>query len=159
MARISRKPLATVGALLTVPILAAILLTFPGRSVAQAPETFTVVSTFERGKVVDLPRKGVRGVGDSEILRLRLTNDVGSRVGVEVDHCVVVHLQRQLCDSAFYISGRGRLVAEGIWNPAPGTVNVFAVAGGTGDFAGARGTVEFSDLGEGRVQITFTLMP
>lgn len=139
MARISRRSLATAGALFAIPILAAILITFPGRSVAQTSETFTVVSTFERGKFVDLPREGVRDVGDSEILRLRLTNDLGSRVGAEVDHCVVVHLRRQLCDSAFYISGRGRIVAEGIWNPAPGTVNVFPVAGGTGYFTGARG--------------------
>jgi hypothetical protein len=156
MARISRTWLATAGALLSIPIVVLLLL-FPARSSAQAPETLTVYATFAKVKYVDAAR-GSSDVGDYTIWRLHLRDEGGSILGTEVDDCLWVHLERQLCNSAFNIQGRGRLVAEGIWDPHPGTVSVFAVTGGTGDFMGARGTAQFEDGGDGRVKVTFTLM-
>jgi hypothetical protein len=117
-----------------------------------------VVASLEKVRAVDAP--GRSQVGDYAVLRLGLTQEGGStRIGNEVDHCVVVGLRgRQLCTSAFLIRARGRLAAEGVWNPAPGTVNVFPITGGTGDFAGAGGTARFEDLGDGRVRITFEIL-
>ena len=144
MARISRTWLVTAGVLLSIPILVLLLL-FPGRSAAQAPETLTVYASLSKEKFVEAAR-GPNEVGNYTILRFHLKDAGGSVVGSEVDHCLYVHLVRQLCTSAFNILGRGRLAAEGIWNPVPGAVNVFPVAGGTGDFNGARGTAQFEDL-------------
>jgi hypothetical protein len=156
MAVISPKWLAAGSAVLVLLVLGMSALTFPGRSAAQVPETFTVTSTTQKLRFIDAPG---RPPGDYLVLRLVLRGETGSAiVGAEVDHCLFVFNQRQLCDSVFNINGRGRLIAEGIWNPVPGKTNVFAVTGGTGDFTGAGGTARFEDLGNGRIRITFDLI-
>jgi hypothetical protein len=54
--------------------------------------------------------------------------------------------QRQYCESAFHIGGRGTIILEGPWDPTE-LVNRLAVTGGTGDLAGVGGIARFEPRG------------
>ena len=161
MAGLSRNwRLAAASAVLVLLVTAVSVLTFPGRSGAQVPETFTVISALEKSRFVAPPKPNRGRVGGYDVLRQVLMDEsLSAVVGAEVDHCLYVFNGRQLCNSAFNINGRGRLIAEGIWSAGPGGANTFAVTGGTGDFSGAEGTARFESFGDGHTEITFDLIP
>jgi hypothetical protein len=153
----SRRWIAVAGAAVTVAAGAGALL-LAGGSFAQAPVTLTVMTDAARFREVNVP--GRSAVGNYFVGRRVLLNESAeSQLGSMVEQCMAVHNSREVCDAVFTLNGRGRIITKGILHRTPGSVTAFAVTGGTGEFAAARGVARFADQGDGRYVITFELVP
>jgi hypothetical protein len=153
----SRRWIAVAGAAVAVAAGTGALL-LAGGSSAQAPVTLTVMTDVARFRDVNVP--GRSAVGNYFVGRRVLVNETGeSELGTMVEQCMEVHNSREVCDAVFTLKGRGRLITRGILLRHPGPVIAFAVTGGTGEFAAARGVARFADQGDGRYVITFELVP
>jgi hypothetical protein len=146
------------GALAVIVTAAVGTLVLTGGSAAQvADEEFTVVSVLKRAHDIGRPPRP----GSGEVLRWLLRNEARtSNVGSAVDHCVWEFQGRQYCESAYLISGRGRIIAEGTWNVRVKGPITLPVTGGTGDFLAVGGVANYTNIpgpGAPKVKITFIL--
>jgi hypothetical protein len=147
-----------VGGVVTLLLLAFAVSAVIPRSSAQVgtKEKLTVVAVLKR----DATSPDANKPASTWVLVWRLKNEARtSDLGRELDVCVFEFGQRQYCESAFHISGRGTVIVEGPWDPTE-LVNKLAVTGGTGDFAGVGGFARFEPvqgLGPENVKVTLKL--
>lgn len=131
---------------------------------AAGPTTFSVTES-EKGaifKTVDVAPKARNptdvSLGDELVFTIPLTAG-GKKVGRVYGVCVVVVKQhgKDLCTSTYAFPHQGTLVTSMIFNPAKRT-NQGAIVGGTGVYAGARGTFTIRNETKGGDKATFTLL-
>lgn len=93
--------------------------------------------------------------GDQYLFTERATSR-GRTVGRDAGVCTVVTAAQALCDVTIVVFGRGTVSLHGLASQtAPSTVSV---VGGTGQFAGRRGTAQIRDAGSDRTLITIRLL-
>lgn len=146
-----RSKLLTVPALVLCAAGAGVALT--GQSAAQAPAGTTIVlQDVEAGArfAIDDNAPKSRGKGEPKLSlgdRLTFTNPVlrdGKPAGSVANHCVVTQPARisrhgSMCEAALILP-EGTLYAHAITTKGGPDTVVGAVTGGTGEYAGARGT-------------------
>jgi hypothetical protein len=96
-------------------------------------------STLENARAVDNAPAGV-SAGDVLIFTERLLDARGRVIGSDAAVCTRLFDQRSLCTGAYTFKRRGQVMVQLI-QPGPTGTYTQAITGGTGRFAGARGTV------------------
>lgn len=152
MTRTSRAIAATAAAVASAAVIAASV-----SAQAPPPTSLHLVSTTQNA-VGFQPRTELRQ-GDRVGFGDKLTgDDTGSDRGI----CTVVgtrHARQALCNVEVRLS-KGTLSAQGLIDQKPGSKPRLSVIGGTGAYAGARGTADLKDVGNtDRTNITITLQP
>jgi hypothetical protein len=144
-------------AIFVLAALAASILWVPRSSAQAGTESFTIVGVLKRGADSSNRLKPA----SSEVLVWNLRNEAQTaKVGRQLDHCVFEFGGRQYCQSAFRIAGRGKIIAEGFWNPGL-KVNKLPVTGGSGDFTAVGGVASFRPApsnGPEKVSVAFELV-
>jgi hypothetical protein len=138
------KPLIAAAA-----VTAALAVAVPAATHAQAPgaRTFKLVELNKGSKTtfVDNGRKGA-GAGDVVNLVMPVVDDTGAKAGTLTGTCTMSGTPKSdeppmTCQAVYALSG-GDLVVAGRIGPGPDHI---AVVGGTGTYAGARGTIDSTD--------------
>jgi hypothetical protein len=126
--------------------LAALSAVVPTASAAAKPKRagerlvkIRVRSTLEDARAVDNAPAG-SSAGDVLVFTERLLDSRGRVVGSDAAVCTRLFDQRSLCTGAYTFKRRGQVMVQLI-QPGPTGTYTQAVTGGTGRFAGARGTV------------------
>jgi hypothetical protein len=101
--------------------------------------------------IVDVAPKG-DSPGDQILFTDNLFDQAGRRIGRDQARCTIMFRDDVLCDATFILVGRGQLTIEG-------ATLTFAVTGGTGEFAKARGQLHETFLPTGEFRFVFTLHP
>lgn len=131
---------------------------------AAGPTTISVRES-EKGaifKTVDVAPKGKNptdvSLGDEIVFTVPLVAG-GKKIGREDGVCVLVAKKHgeDLCTSTYAFPHQGTLVTSMIFKPAKKT-NHGAIVGGTGVYAGARGTFTIRNETKGGDKATFTLL-
>ena len=113
-------------------------------------------------KTVDVPPKGKNvtdvSPGDELVFTIPLEAG-GKKIGREAGVCVLVAKKHaeDLCTSTYAFRHQGTLATSMIFKPGKKT-NHGAIVGGTGVYAGARGTFTITNETEGGDEATFTLL-
>jgi hypothetical protein len=103
-------------------------------------------SQVERAHLVDNAPAG-RSAGDMLIFTEKLFDLQGRQIGDDAATCVSVFDETWLCTGTYRLPG-GRLMVQ-LLQPGPGVVYDQAITGGTGRYAGARGTVTVDQRPDG----------
>ena len=131
---------------------------------AAGPTTITVRES-EKGAIfqtVDVAPKGKNetdvSLGDEIVFTIPLEAG-GKKIGRVDGVCVVVAKKHPeyLCTSTYVLQHQGTLASSMNFKPSKKT-NHGAIVGGTGVYAGARGTFTISNETEGGDKTTFTLL-
>jgi hypothetical protein len=134
----------------------AVAVVVPGSQAQGAGQTFSVVGVLRKSADGTLNLRPSTTEVNSWRLNKPGTSD---RIGRQLDDCVFAFAGHQYCQSAFYLRGRGSIIAEGDWNPARDTV-VLPVTGGSREFVNAGGVARFELVpsnGPEKVKVTFVL--
>jgi hypothetical protein len=131
---------------------------------AAGPTTISVREGHQGAifKTVDVAPKGKNpsdvSLGDEIVFTVPLVAG-GKKIGRENGVCVLVAKKHaeDLCTSTYAFPHQGTLATSMIFKPAKKT-NYGAIVGGTGVYAGARGTFTISNETEGGDKATFTLL-
>ena len=99
--------------------------------------------------VIDVAPEG-DSPGDQILFTDTLFDQAGRRIGRDQARCTIMFRDDVLCDATFILDGRGQLTIEG-------ATLTFAVTGGTGEFARARGQLHETFLPTGEFRFVFTL--
>lgn len=102
------------------------------------PAPLQLRSQLQDARAVDAPPAGA-SAGDTLVFTERLLDADGRVVGTDAASCVRLFDQRSLCTGT-YVLPRGQLMVQ-LLQPGPTGVYTQAITGGTGRYAGARGTV------------------
>jgi hypothetical protein len=130
-------------------VLAAVLAVAGLPAAAEAGKRTIVVratSQIERAHLVDNAPTG-RSAGDMLIFTEKLFDLQGRRIGDDAATCVSLFDETWLCTGTYRLPG-GRLMVQ-LHQPGPGVVYEQAITGGTGRYAGARGTVTVDQRPDG----------
>lgn len=145
----------------TVGAAAIALLTTTGD--AQQPPPPPVVHHFSRvvtdGGFLDAPPRRRQSPGDALVESSALSDAAGTIVGRAIDHCVLVdHRDTLNCTGVVLLRRGGTLTFAGRTGMS-GRPSAFAVTGGTGPYAGARGWIDDVPKADDRADSTLTLLP
>jgi hypothetical protein len=111
-----------------------------------APAPLQLRSQLQDARAVDAPPTGT-SAGDQLVFTERLLDARGRVVGTDAATCVRLFDQRSLCTGTYVLPG-GQLMVQ-LVQPGPTGVYAQAVTGGTGRYAGARGTVVVDQRADG----------
>jgi hypothetical protein len=100
--------------------------------------TIKARSQIERAQVIDNAPTG-DSAGDLLVFTEGLFDSHGKRIGSDAASCVRLFDQTSLCTGTYKLAG-GQLMVQ-LLQPGPTGTYDQAITGGTGRFAGARGTV------------------
>ncbi len=128
------KPTAILLAVSGVLLLAA---SPAGAKKARRTITLTATSKIDRVQAVDNAPTGP-SAGDMLIFTEKLFNKRGKQIGSDAASCVRLFDATSLCTGTYKLP-RGRLMVQ--LQPGPTGTYDQAITGGTGRYAGARGTV------------------
>ena len=134
------------------------VLALTGAAGAQdAPSTLELVSVEQRCGTADNGRRG-DSLGDLLACRGSLQQD-GRNAGRVHWTCVYLGAERrgEDCTATVSLAG-GTLQLAGVLSHT-NPVSTWAIVGGTGDYAGARGTARLRQLSATRTAATLTLLP
>lgn len=146
---------------LAVPavLVAALVATGAGPSAATGrhgpPAPLQLRSQLEHAAGVDAAPAGA-SAGDGLVFTERLLDAHGRVVGSDAASCVRLFDQRSLCTGTYVLPG-GQLMVQ-LVQPGPTGVYAQAITGGTGRYAGARGTVVVDQRADGD-RFTFRVRP
>jgi hypothetical protein len=148
----------TFGAIATGVVLLAI--TGPGASLAGAgtggpPETIRLVEETSEFTFLDLGEPGP-SLGDEVVFHGRLVDEDGERVGLDGGACTQTSTRNEFqCVTTTRLHG-GQITAQGLVRDATiPFVAIFAITGGTGEFADAGGRVRLEQVSEEEANLTF----
>jgi hypothetical protein len=96
------------------------------------------IGHVEQAKLVDTAPTG-DSPGDVLLFTEKLVNSAGKQIGSDAATCTRLFDERSLCTGVYYL--RGGQVHVQLVQPGPTGTYDQAIVGGTGRFAGARGTV------------------
>jgi hypothetical protein len=150
------KSIAAVVAAASVAVLTA---AGTGASAQQGVRTIDLIAVEQHCGGADNGRRG-DSLGDLDACRGRL-RDAASGAAAGRTHwtCVYLGSTRAGSDCTAVVSLRGgTLQAAGVLSHTS-PKSVWAITGGTGSYAGARGTVRLRQVSEQRVAATITLLP
>jgi len=108
--------------------------------------TIKARSQLDRVQAVDSAPAG-QSAGDMLIFTERLLNARGRRIGSDAATCVRLFDSTMLCTGVYSLPG-GRVMVQLLQPGLTGTYDQ-AITGGTGRFAGARGTVRVAQRPDG----------
>jgi hypothetical protein len=125
-----------------------------------AEETIVALQKITKAMDTDLGKPGPTP-GDELVLRSGLFDEAGAKLGTGYVNCRANFERFAMCSTAFFLSGRGEVVAGGAINfgdepPQPFDV---PVTGGTGEFENVRGSIHAEAVGPGEFLLTFHLIP
>jgi hypothetical protein len=138
---------------------AAAALAGAGAAGAQdAPQTLELVSVEQRCATADNGRRG-DSLGDLLACRGRLRDAAGREAGRTHWTCTYLGSERagEDCMATVNLAGGTLQLAGVLSHTSPRST--WAIAGGTGGYAGARGTAELRQLSATRTAATITLLP
>lgn len=126
---------------------AAALIAAPGGA-QQSPTALVLINRHseDQTKIVDNPPRKKDGAGDIIVIDEKLRDTRGAVVGQA--YAVFVQTRRAAQGTITFRVPGGRIEAAGI--DGVGDSGEFAIVGGTGDYAGARGTVTRSEIRGGQ---------
>jgi len=101
---------------------------------------------IQQAQAVDSPPAG-ESAGDLLVFTERLLDKRGNRLGADAAHCLRLFDPTWLCTGTYRLPG-GRLMVQ-LLLPGPAVTYDQAITGGTGRFAGARGTVTVEQRPDG----------
>ncbi len=110
-------------------------------------------SKLDQARLVDSPPAGL-SPGDVLIFTEQLFNSKGKRIGSDAASCVRLFDETSICTGTYKLPG-GRVMVS-LLQPGPTGTYDQAVTGGTGRYAGARGTVTVAQSTQGD-RFTFRL--
>jgi hypothetical protein len=118
--------------------------------------TLEVRSQLERAQLVDAAPAG-DSAGDLLVFTERLLDRRGRRIGSDAASCVRLFDERSLCTVTYALPG-GQVTTQ-LLQPGLAGVRTYdlAITGGTGRFAGARGTVRLRQGEEGGDRLRFRM--
>jgi hypothetical protein len=123
----------------------------PAGSSEWVTEHYTTLETWHSFADVGRPNPGQGGPGDIYVSQLRITTPDGATAGVA--NGVVINLRRPFLYSHWTaMLSKGTITLEGATSAAPGR-HQLVIAGGTGRYEGARGTLSATDAGGNRTRI------
>jgi hypothetical protein len=134
----SRKPLPAACAIAALALVVPVASAGPKRS-ADRLIKIQARSTLENARAVDNAPDG-DSAGDVLIFTERLLDGRGRVIGSDAAVCTRLFDQRSLCTGAYTFKRRGQVMVQLI-QPGPTGTYTQVITGGTGRFAGARGTV------------------
>jgi hypothetical protein len=118
-------------------VLCAMVLAAPAVAAARTIR-FAVQTQVERAQFVDNEPPGA-SAGDLLVFTERLLDSSGEQIGSDSAVCVRLFDERSLCTGTYVLHG-GQVFVQ-LLQPGRGHIYSQAITGGTGRFAGARGTV------------------
>ena len=134
----------------------------PTRAAGSTAISFRETYTGATFRTVDVAPKGKKGdvsLGDELVFTIPLVAG-GKKIGRTNGVCVVTRTAKKppeyLCTSTYVFPHQGTLASS--MNFKPGRTNHGAIVGGTGVYAGARGTFTITNETEGGDEATFTLL-
>jgi hypothetical protein len=133
---VRRTLLVTVAAALCAA--AAIGVGSAGGKTSKGVITLKVTSKLDNASAVDNPPDG-RSAGDVVVFAEKLFDSSGKQVGTDAATCTALFDERSLCTGA-YVFDKGQVMVQ-LVQPGPTGTYRQAIVGGTGAYAGARGTV------------------
>lgn len=139
---------AIAGAALAAGGVTGVVLAAPFAREARTHEEIVVFESFKGGvgtEAVITKKKGIVYVpGNYAVFRSPLLDGGPGRPRIGTNEAVCLHnFTHDMCHGFFTLNGRGTIVFDGIASlAAGGRPHVFAITGGTGEFAGQRGLLE-----------------
>ena len=116
--------------------------------------TFKLTSKVDQAAVVDSPPTG-DSPGDLLVFTEKLYNARGKQVGTDAAQCVRLFDATSLCTGLYKLPG-GQVMVQ-LLQPGPTGTYDQAITGGTGRYAGARGTVRVAQQASGGDRFTFRI--
>ena len=107
---------------------------------AKGVTRLVVIARFVEEAVVDAPPVGQNNPGDTVLFTEDLFAPSGRPVGHDQVRCTAMFREELFCEASAILTGRGEIVAEGVFGFAEQRP-ALAVVGGTGQFRNARGQV------------------
>lgn len=123
-----------------------------------APETIHVVEKVVESTLLDLGTSGP-SQGDGLILRGRLFDEAGEKVGADGQSCTQTSASGQFhCSLTLRLPG-GQIATQGLLRIAEtSSVHTLAITGGTGEFAGVGGQIRLEQVTDEEAEIVISLI-
>jgi hypothetical protein len=136
--------------------LGVLLLAAPSADAAKGHRKITIKarSQLDRVQFVDNAPTG-DSAGDMLIFTEKLFNSRGKQIGSDAASCVRLFDASSLCTGTYKLP-KGRLMVQ-LLQPGPTGTYDQAITGGTGRYAGARGTVRVAQQASGGDRFTFRI--
>jgi hypothetical protein len=136
--------------------LAAAILAVAPATAKRSDRTITIrlTSKVDQAKLVDNAPTG-DSPGDVLIFTEKLFNARGKQVGTDAASCTRLFDASSLCTGVYKL--RGGQIHVQLVQPGPSGTYDQAITGGTGRYAGARGTVTVAQGGSGGDHFTFKI--
>jgi hypothetical protein len=122
--------------------------------------TITVIDDGAHGQsnFVDTPPHRRPNAGDYFVFEDPVLSTDGSQTVGLVDGQCTLAFAKGICTATLHLNGRGKISVVGT-SPAANGPFLLPIAGGTSEFAGARGQVLVSPAGHGNSTLTVYLLP
>jgi len=130
---------------------------FAGNNIT-SPETLVLTETQTKTKFLDLGKQGF-SPGDVFMFVSSLTNKAdGSKAGTVRGQCTQQIGHWQTCQAGAFLGDRGQIYVAGVIDTNQSSFDI-AIAGGTGEFDNARGTVHIEQVSDTVSTDTVNLIP
>jgi hypothetical protein len=99
------------------------------------------------------------GLGHLDVCRGTLRDSTGATAGRAHWTCTYLGSTRRGSDCTAHVKLKGGSIEAAGWLSHTSPQSDWAITGGTGGYAGARGTIHLRQLGDTRTSATLTLLP